>query len=288
MTVKRPGWEDRSKDDSFWLHEPPQFSEKAQQVLGKYSKLPRESWEEHVTEIRDQAWQCAPFPCVGMWGFLSFGITGSVEYPEVVDRLKKGQTLLDLGGGLGQDLRALVADGAPSESLTLFDMDEDLWKVGYDLFRDRQDFKAKFIPGDIFKPSQLFHLSEAFDMVFGGNFLHLFDIKEQKEVINTILDLICPRKGSLVFGFQIGTRGEPRMLGGPKGRGYRHTTQSIQDMWKSTAAAKGFEVETAAEGIELHSQPDITQHVDVGGEPLLKLQWSMRVTGLFDPSERTA
>lgn len=43
-----------------------------------------------------------------MYTFLNFEVHSMAEYPEAVSRLKNGQTLLDLGGGLGQDLRALV------------------------------------------------------------------------------------------------------------------------------------------------------------------------------------
>lgn len=65
---------------------------------------------------RDQAWQIAPYPCIGGWMFLQLNMSLSPVYDEVLCRLKKGEKLLDLGCCFGQDIRKLVHDGAPSEN----------------------------------------------------------------------------------------------------------------------------------------------------------------------------
>lgn len=46
-----PGWEDRTKEGSYWVEGAPSLNAKAQQVLGDHVKLPRERWLEHVTKI---------------------------------------------------------------------------------------------------------------------------------------------------------------------------------------------------------------------------------------------
>lgn len=49
-----------------------------------------------------------PYPCIGSFRFLDLSIPQSPLYPEILDRLKSGQKLLDVGCAVGQELRQLV------------------------------------------------------------------------------------------------------------------------------------------------------------------------------------
>ena len=66
----------------------------------------------------------------------------------MLERIKSGQTLLDLGCCFGQDLRRLVADGAPSRNLCGMDCNATFIDLGYDLFLDRETFEATFVVSD--------------------------------------------------------------------------------------------------------------------------------------------
>lgn len=50
---------------------------------------------------------------------------------------------------MGQDLRRLAVDGAPTANMYATDIIGDFWDLGYDLFRDRDTMKAEFIKADI-------------------------------------------------------------------------------------------------------------------------------------------
>jgi 2-polyprenyl-3-methyl-5-hydroxy-6-metoxy-1,4-benzoquinol methylase len=50
-----------------------------------------------------------PYPCIGAFRFLDLSIPQSPIYPEILDRLKSGQKLLDVGCAVGQELRQLVS-----------------------------------------------------------------------------------------------------------------------------------------------------------------------------------
>ena len=63
-------------------------------------------------------------------------------------------TILDLNCCFWQDLRQMVADGAPSEIIVGLDIEGPLIDVGYDLFLDRETLKSVLLVGDIFKPKQ--------------------------------------------------------------------------------------------------------------------------------------
>lgn len=49
-----------------------------------------------------------PYPCIGAFRFLDMSIPKQPIYPEILERLKAGQKLLDVGCALGQELRRLV------------------------------------------------------------------------------------------------------------------------------------------------------------------------------------
>lgn len=49
-----------------------------------------------------------PYPCIGQFRFLSLGIANSPHYDEVLQRLRGGEKLLDVGCCFGQEIRKLV------------------------------------------------------------------------------------------------------------------------------------------------------------------------------------
>ena len=60
----------------------------------------------------------------------------------------QGQVLADIGCFIGHDLRHLVNDGAPAQNLYGFDI-IDFWDLGFEMFQDRDRFKAHFVQADI-------------------------------------------------------------------------------------------------------------------------------------------
>lgn len=56
----------------------------------------------------DRSFMQFPYPCIGSFRFLDMSIPQSPVYPEVLQRLKSGEKLLDLGCAIGQELRHLV------------------------------------------------------------------------------------------------------------------------------------------------------------------------------------
>lgn len=69
---------------------------------------------------RDKACNIRPYPCIGMCMFLRPTVyLAKVEdgYEDILARVKKGARVLDVGCAMAQDLRALAADGAPTETM---------------------------------------------------------------------------------------------------------------------------------------------------------------------------
>ena len=162
-------------------------------------------------------------------------------------------TYLDLGCAFAQDIRRLVADGVDSSKCYGADLRLDFIELGYELFQDKETLKSKFIAADIFDvDSSLKALQGKIDIVEASSFFHLFALEEQKTVARAVIELMSPRKDSLVVGRQVGKM-EPGEVPTQSGKGrYRHSIESWRQMWDDVGEEIGlrFEVEGRLKPIE--------------------------------------
>jgi SAM-dependent methyltransferase len=228
----------------------------------------------HILQ-RDIAWAVAPYPCVGQFRFLSLNLYRHPLYSQVLQRVKSGSTFLDLGCCVGQDVRKLVFDGAPSENIYGSDLFAGYIDVGYQLFLDKDTCKAKFFAADIFdKKSQLKDLEGKMDVVHAGLFLHLFNWKEQVAVAARIISLMYDRPGSLFLGSQVGgaeagerdlqsktTSGKPRVA-------YLHDPESFRRFWNEVAALTGTSWKVDVTATALHKK--VVSRLDDDGKKVEK------------------
>ena len=199
------------------------------------------SWLATYPLQRDRAWQIRPYPCIGQWGFVTPKLPRCPGYGTILQRVKAEASLLDLGCCLGQDLRALAADGAPTTRLYGCDITSDFWELGYELFRDRHKFHATFYQESIFgftKPeeqrSPLFReLQGAVDVVYMGSVLHLWNWEDQLTALAAIIHLT--RKGSMVLGCLIGKTGGKEVVSAwkdTKNTRFMHNEETMHSIWR--------------------------------------------------------
>ncbi|KAK4621139.1 Asnovolin E/Chermesin D methyltransferase nvfJ [Fulvia fulva] len=249
-----PKMPDIWKDFNGLLIDDPSFklTPEVRELFVKYAGIPEDEVVQHVKDVRDRAFKIFPYPCIGQYRFLDFGVSTAPKYNDVLAGVKGGKTLLDLGCCFGQDLRKLVHDGAASANLTGFEMEKDFTELGYDLFRDRETLRSTFVHGDVFASTP--NLTEgSFDYVHASSFFHLFSWAEQVELVRKTLKLLNPVKGSMVFGRQAGVK-EPGVLKHERTRSgemFRHDEGSFERM-----------VHEAVEGMEEKERVEV--EVEVG------------------------
>ncbi|KAL9051412.1 MAG: hypothetical protein Q9162_006019 [Coniocarpon cinnabarinum] len=236
-THESPLVETKSQDAPWW-RPVPLFSINTKNLLTHYSRVNEDELENHIVNFRAKAWNIRPYPCVGMWAFLKSVIQWAQlddEYEDILQRVKNGETMLDVGCAMGQDLRHLAAGGAPTENMYATDLIPEFWEASYDLFCDRSKMRAKFICSDVFdQNSELARtLFGRVDIFVCGDFFHLFDWEKQIEAATRVVELSRAGSGTMIIGKQIGRRpGKAVVSGwGKKDVLFLHDEETFQDLW---------------------------------------------------------
>lgn len=202
-----------------------------QELLEKYSHIPREDQSAHIHKLRDEAWDIRAYPCIGLGSWLTPQLCRFPTYSDILGRINQGGTLLDVGTFVGHDLRRLAHDGAPTDKLYGIDI-VSYADVSYDLFRDRDTFKGHFIQADILSDDsvELNALKGKADVIVVSQLLHQWTWDNQVKAAKALVSYTKP--GSLIVGNQIGNSGAFELtLKQPPVSIWRHNVESFQKMF---------------------------------------------------------
>lgn len=179
-----------------------------------------------------------PYHCLGRFRFLELNLSARDDlYPELLRRLRDGgQTLVDVGCCLGQDIRKLVHDGVPSGNLAAVELEPGFVDLGYELFRDRDTLKTRFVVGSIMEDDGVVmrELEGRFDVVHLGMILHLFGWDDQAKLIRQAMRLLKPEGDGLLIGQQAGN-----LEGGYSSSSRRNVFRHNDETFKKLVAEVG-------------------------------------------------
>ncbi|KAG6997778.1 methyltransferase adrK [Physcia stellaris] len=250
---KNVPWFTKDVDDS-------NIGKAARELLETYSGIPAEQVLAHVLAIRDRAWAIHPYPCIGQLRFLDLSITTHALFNTLISRLQNSQTLLDLGCCFGQDIRALVAAGAPASNLYGADLRPEYTDLGYELFKDRDRIKAKFFSGDIFSDwardegKAFAKLRGNVDIIHAASLFHLFPLEDEKRLAHRLITLLRPVPGSLILGRQAGNvvAGDMASRSDSSRMAFRHNEDSWRELWQGVGRESGtrWKVESCLREVE--------------------------------------
>lgn len=271
--LKGSQWENMPLDKLPWYTpEITDISSQAQELFEKYANVEPENVKAHIKELRDKAYVIFPYPCLARFAFLELSVSLSKDYPEVLERVKKGEKYLDIGCCVGQDIRKLVFDGAPSENMYGSDLEKNFMDIGYELFLDKTTLKTTFIPADVFdEESGLKQIEGEINIVHGASFLHLFDEEGQQKACKRIVKILKSEPGSLFIGRQIGNVDSGVAVGTlqKSKQRFRHNPESFKDLWRKV-------------GEETSTKWEV--HASLEDQDLQKLAAKMGIEAAFLPS----
>ena len=172
-------------------------------------------------------------------------------YPAILSHLSSTEEdyyLLDVGCGLGQELRKLRYDGAQMQKTYAVELVQGLIDSGFDLFMDSNQSKDNFIAGDALKddPSQwlkIFGIEDGFNIVHVGALFHLFDWNDQLIIARNLISLTRKREKAVIFGWHFAARKSGLVSLGPNKEAqiYGHNEESMKHFWKEVGEMTGTE-----------------------------------------------
>lgn len=215
---------------------------------------------------------------MGSYLFAELALCRLPAYPAIINRLKSdpSSVYLEVGCGLAQDVRKLIADRVPAGQLRGTDLQARLMACGHDLFRDAEklplgdssNFQGKtFVAADFLDNSDASPLrmwEGGVDILHASMFLHCFELPTQVQACKHIVALLRPQPGSMLIGRSGGVSlaaGGPRAEEpkGPLGRirgvkqtNYLHDAESFRGMWEQVGKETGtrWEVKVVEEEID--------------------------------------
>ncbi|KAI1394660.1 hypothetical protein F4819DRAFT_254002 [Hypoxylon fuscum] len=240
-------------------------------LLTFYSGIPKEVQIDHVLKLRNEAYECFPYPCIGTFRFLEFDLSAHYAYKDhVLSPLKQPSVngaveplFLDLGTCFGQDFRKVVYDGAVVHRLWASDIEPKFIELGFKMFNDADKLPRNHFlcPGNLLSDSpedKLRVLDDRVTILHMTAVFHLFSLDDQKIVADRCLRPLRKDTGGpvLILGSQVGS-----LAAGPFLRQnisqdyshkYRHDEQSWQKLWQEVCG--GVEWTEKVEKVEVKSE----------------------------------
>ena len=183
---------------------------------------------------------------MGLW--LRSTLSHSPAYESILSSLKAGGQYLDVGCFIGQDMRRLVYDGGPSDRLYGVDIVNFWDPIGFDMFRDRDKFRGKFIESSFLAEDnlELGALEGQVDVIFIAQVLHQWTRGDQVKAVERLCTFSKP--GTILAGNQVGNI-QAQEVAGPGGANvplWRHDVKSWKDLWAEACKSTGMEWEVEA------------------------------------------
>ena len=194
----------------------------------RYNNINENDLLSKALEIHARAQLVHKYRCIESFRFVVPRIKYNIYYQDVLAK-SKNKTILDIGCGLGQDLRKMSLDGIPQKNLFGLDIEQEFINLGYELFGDKSSNQITFITTNILDMQQFHQLKEklSVNIIYTSAVIHLLnkdDIRSLLANINTLLS-----EGGIFFGQTTGLK-NPGNIQDNSGRSrYLHSKDSLKN-----------------------------------------------------------
>jgi len=260
---------------------------------------------QRVIDVQAKAYKAFPYPCIYLFVFVKCRMKDHPMYTVVLEQAKAAPLgskpkFVDIGCCMGTELRKLLVDGYPSDTLTPnligCDLRHEYIEYGHELYQDGpasdKPVPITFLQSDIFdEESPLFAMKGKIDYIFTSSVFHLFDEATQLKMAECLLGLLdLPERGGdeakgreyILFGTHDGRHQEQVLKDKFGDKRYAHSPKSWTKMWNSILEKKYGEewvksrVKQEAVIASVYKFPEGHKYAEF--PPYHDFQWSVRIT----------
>ncbi|KAL4792772.1 hypothetical protein BDV19DRAFT_391899 [Aspergillus venezuelensis] len=216
------------------------LSDETRSLLIQYAKIPPSLIETRIREIAKKAWTIESYPCFQKFWFLQPDLSQSISYASILNKIQSGGIFLDLGCGLGQDIRQLVHDGAPPQNLLGLELRQAYVDLGYELYQDKELLESTFLIQSFFTDTpDLTALAGKITIINSGYFMHMWDREKQLAVAKRMISLLSPERGGLITGVHFGSAQAGKWEGARNKVMFLHNVHTLRALWGECARETG-------------------------------------------------
>ncbi|KAG1841693.1 hypothetical protein DFJ58DRAFT_807911 [Suillus subalutaceus] len=227
-----------------------------------------EDLKRHILEVQAKAYKVAPYPCIYGFGFLRLNLSNFPVYEQILQlgRERPDAVLLDIGCCCTLNHYKAAADGFPAKNIIASDIVNEFLQLSHELFKTTPaSYPGCLLPGDAFDPeflsiaapsddvspvpaidlSSLKSLNPLHGRISAINaiaFFHLFNEDKQLHVARALAGLLSAQSGSVICGFDTGSREKGIVTANVSGVEYRtfsHSPETWSSLWDGEVFEKG-------------------------------------------------
>lgn len=206
-----------------------------------YSNLDKETLLNKAYDIYTKAMEVHSYRCIASFRFLTPRIVNNPFYNKIKNHWQ-GKSIVDIGCGMGTDLRRMNLDGAAQENLYGIDIENTFINLGFDLFNDKNTNIINFLTGNILDKMIIdqLHLRNKFDIIYSSAVIHLLNKEDIQKLIGNIFSLLKPE--GIFFGQTTGLSLSAEINDSSGKKRFLHSKESLRDEFL-TQGFKKIEIE---------------------------------------------
>ncbi len=193
-----------------------------------YSNIEEDILLSKAFEIYTKAQKVHSYKCIQTLRFLTPRILNNPYYTKVKENWASNY-ILDIGCGLGTDLRRMNLDGMTQKYLYGLDIEKDFVQLGFDLFDDEKTNKMTFYIDNILDEQTIekLQLREKFNIVYSSSVIHLLNKEETKSFLSNVYTVL--KTNGIFFGQTTGLA-IPQYVSDSYGKiRFIHSKESLQE-----------------------------------------------------------
>lgn len=219
-------------------------------LMQNYINLDIDDIKSKILDIQRRALKIYPYNYIKTFEFLTPRASFHPMYKKIIENSEE-KRILDIGCGLGTDIRQFIFDGVKRNNITGLEIKQEYVNLGFELFGDQSILKDNFIIGDILnKNFPELNIRAPFNIIFTGSVIHLLTKKKIELFLKIVYDLLS--ENGIFFGRTSALQKPEKLKRSQSHIRYLHSPDTLKSTFKKYHF-KNIQIEVSARFV-----PDLT------------------------------